>query len=199
MSDPIREAKARLRRQLKAQWKGCEAGARESASRAALDRLLSRPEWQAARTVMCYAPLPDELDLWPLAARALAEGRRLALPRFDPGADAYEAAHVGDLERDVAAGAFGIREPLAARPRIPLNQLDFVLVPGLGFTCDGRRLGRGKGCYDRLLTSIRGTACGVAMDWQVLDFIPAEPHDKHVDCILTPTRWLAVARRFADQ
>lgn len=199
MIEAIREVKAQLRRQLKARGKTSQADDRAAASRAALDRLLARSEWQAARTVMCFAPLPDELDLWPLAARALAEGRRLALPRFDPAVGAYEAAHVEDLERDVAVGAFGIREPLATRPRIPLNQLDFVLVPGLGFACDGRRLGRGKGYYDRLLASIHGTACGVAMDWQVLDFIPAEPHDKRVDCILTPTRWLAVARRFADQ
>lgn len=199
MNESIREAKAHLRRQLKARRKASPADDQATASRAALDRLLGRPEWQAARTVMCYAPLPDELDLWPAVAQALAAGRRLALPRFDPTTGAYEAAHVEDLERDVAVGAFGIREPVAIRPRIPLNQLDFVLVPGLGFACDGRRLGHGKGYYDRLLASIYGTACGVAMDWQVLDFIPAESHDKRVDCILTPTRWLAVARRFADQ
>ncbi len=199
MNDSIRGEKASLRRRLTAQGKAQGPWDREAVSRATRDRLLSRPEWRAARFVMAYAPLPDELDLWPVAAQALAEGRRLALPRFDAAAGAYEAAEVEVLERDVTVGAFGIREPVPARPRIPLNQLDFVLVPGLGFACDGRRLGRGKGYYDRLLASIRGTACGVAMDWQVLDFIPAEPHDKYVDCILTPTRWLAVARRFADQ
>jgi 5-formyltetrahydrofolate cyclo-ligase len=75
-----------------------------------------------------------------------------------------------------------------------MNRLDFALVPGLGFTTDGRRLGRGKGYYDRVLAQVRGFKCGVAFDQQIVDEIPAEPHDAQLDCILTPTRWCRVTR-----
>ena len=73
---------------------------------------------------------------------------------------------------------------------MPLNRLDFVLVPGIAFDLQGRRLGRGKGYYDRLLAEVRGKTCGVAFDEQIVDEIPVEPHDIHVNCILTPTRWI---------
>jgi 5-formyltetrahydrofolate cyclo-ligase len=70
--------------------------------------------------------------------------------------------------------------------------LDFILVPGVAFDLSGRRLGRGKGYYDRLLKQTRGTTCGVAFDEQIVGEIPVEPHDLNVNCILTPTRWIEV-------
>jgi 5-formyltetrahydrofolate cyclo-ligase len=195
MIDNIQERKAALRRQLRSRLRAVTPEIRRQAAERAMALLLARPEWRRAASIMIFAPLPDELDLWPLAVRVLEENRHLALPRFDPETSCYHAARVSDPSQDVAPGSFGIREPRAGLPEVPLNQLDFVLVPGLGFDFAGRRLGRGKGYYDRLLTAIRGTACGVAMDGQMLPSIPAEPHDKNVDCILTPTCWLAVARR----
>jgi 5-formyltetrahydrofolate cyclo-ligase len=187
-----------LRRELTARGREVPADVRVKASAAALSRIRDQSEWRVARRVLLYAPLADELDLSPLMVLARAEGRLLALPRFDGARGEYGAAAVGDPEQDVVPGQFGIREPAAHCPAVPLNQLDFALVPGLGFDREGRRLGRGRGFYDRLLTAFHGTACGVAMDWQVRESIPAEPHDKLVDCILTPTRWLAVARRCVD-
>jgi 5-formyltetrahydrofolate cyclo-ligase len=65
-----------------------------------------------------------------------------------------------------------------------------VLVPGVAFDLRGRRLGRGKGFYDRLLADAGGLKCGVAFDEQIVTEIPVEPHDVSVDCILTPTRWI---------
>jgi 5-formyltetrahydrofolate cyclo-ligase len=51
-------------------------------------------------------------------------------------------------------------------------------------------LGRGKGFYDRLLPGVRGVTCGVAFDEQVFRELPSAPHDVHLSCILTPTRWI---------
>jgi len=195
MTSTLLEAKATLRRQMRAWLRDRTPAERSQASATAVALLLTRPEWRAARSVLLFAPLPDELDLWPLAAHALEQGRRLALPRFDPTVRAYHAAAVTKLERDVQVGAFGIREPAPHCPLISLNQLDLLLVPGLCFDLAGRRLGRGKGYYDRLLGPPHGTACGVAWDRQVLATVPAGAADRMVDCILTPTRWLAVVRR----
>jgi 5-formyltetrahydrofolate cyclo-ligase len=64
------------------------------------------------------------------------------------------------------------------------------LVPGVAFDLHGRRLGRGKGFYDRLLADVRGKTCGVAFDEQIVREVPVEPHDSDVNCILTPTRWI---------
>jgi 5-formyltetrahydrofolate cyclo-ligase len=194
MSD-VSEQKVMLRRELRARLRTIPAAELAREGEQLRERLLRQPEWRQARSVMLFASMPEEPDLWPLAERALAEGRRLALPRFDRGAGVYAAATVRDLAQDVQMGSFGIREPVAICPVCPLNQLDLVLVPGLGFDREGHRLGRGKGFYDRMLSSRRGAACGVAMDWQILPAIPVEPHDQHVDFIVTPSRWLAVVRR----
>jgi 5-formyltetrahydrofolate cyclo-ligase len=198
MMDEIKARKQVLRRELNARLRTGPPEERSAEAKRVMARLVARPEWLGADRVMLFAPTAEEMDLWPLAVRALREGRRLALPRFDPRARTYHAATVTDLERDVVGGSFGIREPGPSCPSCPLNELDFVLVPGLGFDACGRRLGRGKGYYDRLLAMVRGTACGVAMDWQVLPEVPAEPHDRSVDCILTPSRWLVVPRRIDE-
>jgi 5-formyltetrahydrofolate cyclo-ligase len=71
---------------------------------------------------------------------------------------------------------------------VPPNRLDFAIVPGVAFTLEGRRVGRGKGHYDRLLSSVGGVKCGVAFDEQIVEAIPVEPHDVRMDWIVTPTR-----------
>ncbi len=193
-----RELKRALRRELRSRVQAVPAALWISEGARIVARLTARREWREARRLLLYAPMAGEPDVWPLAVQVLAEGRALALPRYNAAADAYEAAEVRDLDREIVPGSFGIREPACGCPVRALNELDFVLVPGLGFDLAGRRLGHGKGYYDRLLALISGTACGVAMDWQVLGAIPVESHDAEVNCIVTPSRWLAVERRGFD-
>ena len=162
------------------------------ASAQARARLESQPLWQRARCVLFFAPLPNELDLWPLVEPALAGGKTIALPKFDAATGAYSAAQIRDLEKDIRPGRFGVREPGEHCPAVDLNRLDLLLVPGVAFDPQGWRLGRGKGFYDRLLTRVSGTKCGVAFDEQIITEIPIEPHDVRMDCILTPARWLEV-------
>lgn len=195
MIPSLTAAKAALRRELRAWLRERSPEERAQASAAARSLLQNRPEWQHACRLLLYVPRPDELDLWPLAAEALARGVQLALPRFDANRGIFQAAWVRDPERDLRPGRYGILEPGPECPVAALNRLDLLLVPGLCFDCEGRRLGRGGGYFDRLLTVPHGMTCGVAWDEQVRDRLPAGPDDKTVDCILTPTRWLAVARR----
>jgi 5-formyltetrahydrofolate cyclo-ligase len=120
---------------------------------------------------------------------ALAAGKLVALPRFIPETSSYAACQISGSTR-LINGRFGIREPVDGCPQIPLNKLDFILVPGLAFDLQGCRLGRGKGFYDRMLAAVLGKTCGVAFDEQIVRDVPVEPLDLSVDCILTPTRWI---------
>ncbi len=195
MRADVTQLKNELRRQLRAELRKLPDRERTAASAQACDLLQQQPVWLKARTALLYAPLPDELDIWPLVKESLTDGKVVALPRYDPKQHSYAACRVQNLEVDLAVGKFGIREPVARCPVVPLNKLDFILVPGVGFDLDGHRLGRGQGYYDRWLTSVRGTKCGLAFDQQVGIKIPAEPHDIRLDYLLTPTRWLAVTGR----
>ena len=183
------EHKAELRRRIRAELSALTPEVRTRASAELCERLRTQPIWRAAQSILCFVPTRDEPDIWPLIAGALAEGRRVILPRYSPTTDTYVAAIIRETPRDLQPGRFGILEPTLDCPIYNLKQLDLALVPGLGFALNGVRLGRGQGYYDRLLAGVPGCKCGVAFDCQVTVEIPAEAHDVRVDCLLTPSRW----------
>lgn len=190
MAESLHETKAALRRQIRAILKNKVSSERHRASLQARKRLKQQSIWQNAKSIFFYAPLAEELDIWPLVEDSLAAGKVVCLPRFDAASEQYIACRIQNLSADLIAGQFGIREPANHCAPVSLNQLDLVLVPGVAFDLRGRRLGRGKGFYDRLLADARGIKCGVAFDEQIVTEIPVEPHDVLMDCILTPTRWI---------
>src|SRR5512142_1720596 len=114
MAINLQIAKAGLRREVKARLDALTPTQRTADSRAAGDRLRAQSAWQQARSILFYAPLPGELDLWPLLRQAMAEGKVVALPRFSPESRTYVACAVQDLSRDIALGQYGIREPVAS-------------------------------------------------------------------------------------
>jgi 5-formyltetrahydrofolate cyclo-ligase len=149
---------------------------------AVLANLRTLPELTGARCVLLYAPLPDEPDVSPLAG----EVSMAVLPRIvslDP--PRLEAVQSRGGSR---VGPFGIAEPVGEA--IDFQQINVVLVPGLAFTRDGRRLGRGKGFYDRFLPELAETCVkvGVCADDRLLDELPTDPHDVPVDVVVTASR-----------
>ena len=189
MSSPG-EAKLLLRTRLRAELKAHSLAGSAVASADLCARVTASSVWQNARAVLLFFPLPSEPDISPLLGDALADGKLLALPRFNATTNTYEAVCVTDLARELVAGPFQVREPVAACPVVPLNRLDLALVPGLGFDLRGRRLGRGKGHYDRLLAGFGGRKIGVAFDFQIVAEVPCEAHDIVLDDIVTPARWI---------
>jgi 5-formyltetrahydrofolate cyclo-ligase len=190
MTAPLANLKSILREQIRAQVKSISLAARATASVELCVRLREQNVWRAANSILLFAPLADEPDVWPLLAEALAANKIVALPSFVPGTTIYTARRIIDPARDLVIGKFGIREGADLSPEMELNQLDLVLVPGVAFDSHGRRLGRGKGFYDRLLAGVHGTKCGVAFDEQIVDAVPVGPLDIPLNCILTPTRWI---------
>ena len=189
MSEKNQQAKTALRAEMRAKLKSMTAAERAAASLQACALLEQQPVWQKAQSILFYAPLPEEPDVWQLLLDALAAGKTVLLPRFSPEQKGYVACHIKDAARDIRKGQYGIREPGDACAKFSLNRLDLILVPGIAFDLDGHRLGRGKGFYDQLLAVIHGSTCGVAFDEQIVARIPVEPHDVRLSCILTPTRW----------
>ncbi len=189
MAGTISEQKKSLRAEVKKALAAIPGEQRLSASARACALLSEQALWQRVRSVLFYAPLPGELDVWPLLNAALCSGKRVALPRYSPTLDLYVPHEVCDPLTQVQAARFGIREPVEGCLQVSLNRLDLILVPGVAFDLHGRRLGRGTGYYDRLLSPFRGKTCGVAFDEQVVNELPVESHDVLLNCILTPTRW----------
>jgi 5-formyltetrahydrofolate cyclo-ligase len=179
-------SKAELREKIRAALEKISPAVRAVESIELCDRL--EAQLRSARTILFFAPLPDELDIWPLLEKFLASGKTCALPFYDSTTKTYLARQVHNLAADISVGYFGIREPASTCPAIPLEKFDLVLVPGVAFDWNGNRLGRGRGFYDRLLKQVSGLKCGVGHDLQLMGKIPAEPHDARVNFIVTPTR-----------
>jgi 5-formyltetrahydrofolate cyclo-ligase len=183
-------AKSDLRRQIRERLSGMTPQQREAASLQICDRLRQQAIWKSADSILFFAPLATEPDIWPLLEEAFLARKAVALPRFSAETQSYQACVVQNLKTDLQIGQFGIREPSASCPEIPLNRLDLVLVPSVAFDLQGHRLGRGKGFYDRLLVGVRCVKYGIGFDEQIVDAVPVEPLDVLVDYILTPTRWI---------
>jgi 5-formyltetrahydrofolate cyclo-ligase len=193
MQPDIQAAKALLRKQIRGALEKISPAVRTALSAQIRDRLKEQAVWKNAGSVLLFAPLPDELDLWPLLEEALAAGKIAALPRYHPADKTYVACRVQNVRSDIVPGEFGIREPAARCPEIPLSRLDLILVPGVAFDWHGHRLGRGKGFYDRLLAGTRGVKCGIAFAGQMVNEVPAGPSDVRMNFILTPARGAEIA------
>jgi 5-formyltetrahydrofolate cyclo-ligase len=193
MTTELTRQKTALRKQIRGALQKIPPAARAIRSAQIRDRLREQAIWRDARSILFFAPLAEEVDLWPLLEEALTAGKVAALPRFDPAGQSYVAARVQNLNNDIVSGQFGVREPAARCPEIPLHRLDLILVPGVAFDWRGCRLGRGRGFYDRLLAEVRGMKCGIAFDEQVVDAVPAGPSDMRVDFMVTPSRGAEIA------
>ncbi len=162
-----------------------DAAARVQAELVALVRRL-RPGRVAA-----YAPVgtePGGPDLPAVLADALPAGAQLILPVLRDDLDLDWAAWAGPAAM-VAAGR-GIREP--GTPRLGVAAIaaaELVVLPALAVDRRGVRLGRGGGSYDRALARVAAAARTVVplYDGELLDVLPAEPHDRPVRAVVTPT------------
>ncbi|WP_370449270.1 5-formyltetrahydrofolate cyclo-ligase [Parabacteroides sp. AF14-59] len=82
-------------------------------------------------------------------------------------------------------GIFGILEPADQETTIPETDIDLIIVPGVAFDRQLNRMGRGKGYYDRLLSTLQAPKIGICFDFQLQEMIPVEPFDKKMDMIIT--------------
>jgi 5-formyltetrahydrofolate cyclo-ligase len=180
--------KADLRRDVQAKLKELPPATAALGSARLVARVTELPEWRESNSVLLFLPLAGEPALEVLLELALAGGKTVAMPAYEPGSETYVAREVRMSETDLVRGRYGVREPHEGCPLMPVGALDFAVVPGVAFMSDGKRLGRGRGFYDRLLSSFRGVSCGVGFDEQIVPEIPVEPHDVELSYVATPTR-----------
>jgi 5-formyltetrahydrofolate cyclo-ligase len=189
MSQPqdLKAAKKALRAHILAQRDALDAGKRREHSNTILQRLLADSRYRSARVVAAYAAFGSEFDTSGLLADALQGGKQLLLPRIDKANARLELRRVVDLQADLVAGVWGIREPAQHCPPAAPSGVDFMLVPGVAFTAGGDRLGYGGGYYDRLMTALRpGTSrIAAAFSLQVVESLPMGGNDLRVTAVIT--------------
>lgn len=169
-----------IRAAMRARRKAVTPAARAAAGREISRRLLAENRAMGAALakkgpVAVYLASKDEIDLKDFIVAALSSGCTLVAPRWN-GIE-YELVPLADMET-LMNGPHDILEPPAG-PVVHPESVRAWLVPGLAFAKDGGRLGYGGGWYDRLLCKASKCAAkiGIAYAFQLVDGLPAEPHD----------------------
>lgn len=219
--------KSEIRSFVKGLVRGISVEERTRFSEALKEEVVGLECWRSAKEVMLFFSLPDEVDMLPLIRAALAEQKRIYLPRViatqvSRGADVCEVAEGNTLPKkstlamgstlpmestlpagntvsceemilevrelapgQLAPGRWGIWEPTDEAPLLSdYSRLDLVVVPGVAFSSDGKRLGRGKSFYDRFLPLVpRAAFVGVCYPCQLVEQIPADPWDIGMDIV----------------
>ena len=149
-----------------------------------------------APTILSFLSLDDEISTEEITKSIMNSSKRLALPRIcENGMDFYILTHDKSLEHQIETGQYKIREPkknLLLLQKTDIDPSCVVLFPGRAFTADGKRLGRGKGYYDKYflpflseLKHQKPLFIGTCYEAQITGTIPCESHDIVMDCIVT--------------
>ncbi|AWN38553.1 5-formyltetrahydrofolate cyclo-ligase [Methylobacterium radiodurans] len=187
--------KAELRRAALARRDALSADHRETASRRVAEAVLAMPALAQARLVGAFWPIRSEIDPRPIAEGLFARGQRVVLPQVTPEGLVFREWCVGEA---LVKGGFGLSEPRADLP--PLDP-DALVVPLAAFDRQGQRIGYGRGYYDGAITRLSALhpvlTVGIAFACQEVDHVPAEPHDRPLDHVVTEDGPVPLARERA--
>ena len=188
-----KEKKKALRTKYLEKRNRLEPEKRKEASKKIKEWVLANKRFKAAETVFVYASYKSEVETKEIIQEALRRGKRVAAPKVT--SDEMYFYEINYWE-ELFPGYQGILEPQSngREPMVPADG-DVMLVPGAVFDRKGNRIGYGKGYYDRYLDNLMDV-CGNKPYLMALAFacqisperIPAEEHDKKMDCILTERR-----------
>ncbi len=157
-----------------------------------ISQAASVPQLLEAQTILSYWPKLEvrEIDLRPLNCWLRARGCTVLLPIIEPNSK-ISRIHWGhfDHERTLMPNRWNILQP-KDRTEISAEDIDVVLVPGLGFDRRGHRIGYGGGYYDRLFEYVDAFKIGLSLDSCFVEMILTQPHDVAVDCLITANETL---------
>ncbi len=167
---------------MKVLLKGMEPEEKARLDHAVYEQVRKSPIFTECKSVYAYMALSWETGTSEILEYFWSRGMKVAFPKvLDREMEFFEVTSVEDLEE----GAFHIMEPKAECPLVDWKDA-VILVPGLAFTRDGKRLGKGGGYYDKYLGRYPGhRTAALAYEFQVVSELPAEFHDQPVDDLIT--------------
>lgn len=149
-------------------------------ARIVFDKIEKMPEFLMANTILMYWSMSDELPThdfirkWGVKKTILLpviRGHHMTIRKFSN-------------ESEMKTGEYNINEPSSSHDY--LKSVELAIIPGIAFDKRKRRLGRGKGYYDRYLKNKNIIKWGVCFDFQLYEFIPSAAFDIMMDRIITP-------------
>ena len=179
--------KALLRRRLLEQRSRIPPAQKYFWENAIARHVLNLPEYRRAELVLAYLAKPEEIDTAVIIAHALLTGKRVAVPRCRPGERRMDFCPFAD-RRELTGSFYGIPEPPSQAPALAPKELEgaFCVVPALGASPSGHRVGYGGGYYDRFLAEFPGTSAILTYGWSLLESLRPGPLDVAAGIVVTP-------------
>ncbi|HUJ06273.1 MAG TPA: 5-formyltetrahydrofolate cyclo-ligase [Streptosporangiaceae bacterium] len=185
----LAERKSLLRKELLAARRGLGQAGRAAAGRALADIMLEMPETGMAGAIAAYLSVGTEPPTSALVYALWKRGSYVLLPVLMDDNDLDWACYEGP--DSLAPGPHGLLQPTEPRRGVSgIASADLVIVPALAVDRRGYRLGRGGGSYDRALARVGAAVPTIALlyDGELLDEVPAGPHDQRVRAVAQPGR-----------
>ena len=191
MNEETKQSKKILRQHLKKVINSLDQKEIADRSQIVCDLLVKTQEFKQSDIVMIFLPLLREVDVTLIALRSWQEGKIVCVPLVSWEHKHMIPVQIQSLDDPMKQDQFGLKQPTNGLP-VPIEDVDMVVVPGLGFDRVGRRIGRGGGFYDRFLSQpkFRGITCGVGFIDQVVDEVPVSASDVWLDMLATDTETL---------
>lgn len=180
--------KSDIRRKIKALRTMLSEEDKNSAAEEVFEQLEKTAAFLLADKILMYHSLPDELQTIAFLKK-WSSRKKFFLPRVN-------GVNLDILPYDqtrLELGSFQIEEPTGDDLTDP-SEIELIIVPAVAFDRNGNRLGRGKGFYDRLLQTTSATKIGVGYDFQLIEEIPAEPHDIPMDMVITQKHYIKISK-----
>ena len=181
----INAEKNRLRKSLKELRKSLDSAEKAIKDHKIAENLFSLKEFASAKCFLCYISEKTEVDTQNIISRLFELNKCVAAPRVrdsEGNMDFYEITSLSQTQRS----AFGVREPMVDKCQKLVDFSDSVcIMPALTFDKNGYRLGYGKGCYDRFLSSYNGLKIGICYENFVFDKLPKDRFDIAADIVVT--------------
>lgn len=173
--------KKALRRDISAKKRAMTPEQIQQASDRLAAQLFQTEAYQHAQSIYGYLSYNQEVRTETILRRALADGKRVAVPKVF--GDDMKFLWIDDLSL-VAPGYFDIPEPIADGPEAD-DEFALILMPGLAFDHEGHRIGYGGGFYDRYLAGHPfHKLVALCYDFQMLDHLDTEEHDIPVNLVI---------------
>ncbi len=181
----IRPLKSQLRDKYKQMRRDLSPEEKAQKDASIAQRVFRLWQYRENHILLTYVSTAIEVDTHAIIKQALADGKRVAVPRCVPGTRSMEFYFIDSLE-DLAPGAFGVLEPPPDPSRLLTDfSAGICLVPAFSYDWNGFRLGYGKGYYDRFLSRFEGNMIGICYSEYIRPHLPHGRYDRAVELLVT--------------
>lgn len=184
MNDKVKDVKKKLRNQYKQYRLALPADVKADYDKRICDALMQMVSFRYSETILMYAPLEGEIDVMPIAEKALELGKKVAFPRCVEEPRNLDFKYVSSID-ELRSGSYSIAEPTEDMESVTDFSRSVCIIPGVVFDVEGYRVGYGKGYYDRFLAAYDGTKFGLAYSECIINAVPRGRFDRHVDILIS--------------